>query len=169
MQEKKEIRQAQLRDSSDESRASKAEVDTLRSEVVFLKKAVKILKKDRQASVAIFDVLNSANNDKKQQLSAQSETVRTLDDDNNKLQKRVAYLEEVIARTDRETGEDTQDAFDDRAILKKAHDDIASRLGAEREVASELHLKMEAMETETTALKKRIDELQGEASALRDI
>ena len=144
---------------SDELRASKAEVDTLRSETVFLKEQVQILKEDAQASGARLDVLNSANNDKKQQVSTQSETSSNLNDENNELQKQVAYLEEVVAWTNRDTGKDTEGAFDDRAMLKKAHDDTASRVEAEREVCLELRLKTKAMETETTVLKKSIDEL----------
>jgi hypothetical protein len=169
LQEEKEILQTQFRDSSNHLRASKAEVDTLLTETVFLKGQVRILKQAAQASEARFDVFTRADNDKTQQLSTQSETIRTLNNNNNKLQKRIAYLEGVVAWTSRETGEDALGSYDNRAILKKAHDDIASKLETEREVCSELRLKMKAMETEITALKKSIDELQEEATVLRDI
>jgi hypothetical protein len=167
MQDEKKILQTQFRDLSDGLNASKAEVETLRSETAALEGQVQTLNQDAQASKAMIDVLNGVNNDKTHLSSTKSETISALSDDKKKLQERVTYLEEVVVWINEQTGKDVESIFEDYAILKKSYDDMASKLKTEGELCSALRLKVKAMETENATLTKGFDELQEETSVLR--
>lgn len=142
----KEALQLQVRELSHLLDTSKTTAHGLQSEKEGLERQVHITNRDALESKAKLETLTSDYN--------------TLHDSNNKLQERVAYLDQVVAWVKVYTGSDAEGSFEDYAALKETHNDMASKLQEKEELCSRLALDMKAMETKNAALTQSLEKFE---------
>lgn len=113
--------------------------------------------------------LRDTYNDSLRQLSTKCATIEELNGTNDMLQKRVNYLEEIIAWFKRNTGKDIDGLFEDYVSMKRNHDDMALKLGAKEETHLQLGSNIVALEKKNTDLEHSLREVQEESAFLRTV
>jgi hypothetical protein len=111
--------------------------------------------------------LKSLGNAHNEQLATKCATIEELNEKNNVLQKRVNYLEEIVAWTKQNTGKDIDGLFDDYVSVKGNCDDMALKLEAKEETRLRMRYNIVALENKNADLEHSLREVQDESTLLR--
>ena len=113
--------------------------------------------------------LRDTYNDSLRQLSSKCVTIEQLNGNNDMLQKRINYLEEIVAWSKGNTGKDIDGLFEDYISMKRNNDDMALKLGAKEETRLQLGSNIVALEKKNTDLEHSLHEVQEESAFLRSV
>ncbi|KAH6679152.1 hypothetical protein B0J14DRAFT_292216 [Halenospora varia] len=106
--------------------------------------------------------MTSTCNAKSQEISTMSNSVKILNEQNQRLQSRVAGLEKMLAAASHSNGKDLQSIYDCHSQLEATHADLRSKFTAEREIRQKLEKCSEASKSEAVHSRAAISKLEKE-------
>jgi hypothetical protein len=159
LKEEKELLQSQVWTFSDQLTQSRGEADALHTNAETLDERLQALRVQVQ-------VAEGRINEQMQELANRSSTIQILSGHNQKLQNRVADLENLVSVASRDTGNDFPAFFNHYSEVKSAHSEMVLKLKSEEEMRLALDERLAEMQSENDSLKTVINELQKEASSL---
>ncbi len=162
--EGEQIQQAQNWSISDQFNSVKAELDNLISRTANQDGLIRNLKWQLEAENARFGSLTNSHNEKDQELSARSNTIRVLSEHNQQLQARVTGLENILAMASRKTGKDLQTFFDRYTEMEAAQNQMMQKFQASEDVERKLQEALHSRESEVASLNVMVNQLQQEHS-----
>jgi hypothetical protein len=159
LKEEKDLLQSQVWTFSDQLTQSRREVDALLTNTGTLEDHLRTFRIQVQAAEETI-------NEQMQELANRSNTIQILSGHNQKLQNRVADLENLVSVASRDTGTDLRTFFAHYSELKTEYGKMALKLKAEEETRLASDQRVVEMQSENDSFKAVISELQREAAKL---